>query len=150
MPRTYRPVTAEDRASIRPRPHHGHVRPAQNPLRDGRATRSLRSRQGTHHPDSAAVQALSAGRKRLDPEKLWARLPHPLQHRLCRCLCATCWCSCPDIPAACTTAGNPQPLHTNHTTAPLSSTPRPVRPSSTDVELSPTCTGPNTVTEISP
>ena len=38
VPRTHRPLTAQDRPGIRPRPHHGHVRPAQDSRRDGRAT----------------------------------------------------------------------------------------------------------------
>ena len=58
VPRTHRPVAAEDRAGIRPRPHHGDVRAEEDPLRDGRATRDLRSRQRAHHPDSPALQAL--------------------------------------------------------------------------------------------
>ena len=38
VPRAHRPVATQDRPGVRPRPHHGHVRPTQDPVRDGRAT----------------------------------------------------------------------------------------------------------------
>jgi hypothetical protein len=51
--------------------------------------------------------------------------------------------------ARCTTATDPQPLHTNHTTRPRVMHNPVGSPSSADVMLSPTCTGLITVTEIS-
>ena len=51
--------------------------------------------------------------------------------------------------ARCTTATDPQSLHTNHTTRPRVMHNPVSSPSSADVMLSTTCTGLNTVTEIS-
>ena len=35
VPRAHRPVPAQDRPGVRPRPHHGHVRREEDPRRDG-------------------------------------------------------------------------------------------------------------------
>ena len=59
VPRAHRPLAAQDRPGVRPRPHHRHVRREEDPRRDGRAPRGLRSRQGTHDADPSALQALT-------------------------------------------------------------------------------------------
>ena len=48
------------RPGLRSRSHHRHVRGEEDPRRDGRTARDLRSRNRTHHANSAAFQALNA------------------------------------------------------------------------------------------
>ena len=60
VPRTHRSVATQDRPGVRPRPHHGDVCREEDPRRDGRTPRGVRSRQGTHHPNPPALQALSS------------------------------------------------------------------------------------------
>ena len=55
-------------------------------------------------------------------KKLPARPPHQSHHCPVDSLCATCPHFRSRITVPCTTTGNPQSVHTNHTTAPLSST----------------------------
>ena len=146
VPRTDRSIAAEDRAGIRPRPHHGDVRAEEDPLRDGPATRNLRSRQRTHHPDSPALQALIVGRI---PKNF--RPGHHTSHTVgCGYGCAqAAHTLAPTTSVGAQPRLSPQPLHTNHTTPPLVIHNLAGSPSSTDVVLSPTCTGPNTVIDIS-
>src|SRR5262249_34957015 len=55
VPRTDRPVAAEDRPAVRrSRPHHGDARRAQDPLAHGRAAGGLQSGHRTHQPPQTA------------------------------------------------------------------------------------------------
>ena len=87
----------------------------EDPLRDGPATRSLRSRQGTHHPDSPALQALSAGlnaqRKNFGP-----RPAHQSHRRLVDTAVRNLLTLLPRHPrSACTTAArSPTATHEPH------------------------------------
>jgi hypothetical protein len=64
-------------------------------------------------------------------------------------LCATLLTLARQPRSSCTTPTRPQPLHTNHTTRTRVMHSPVGFPSSTDVMLSPACTGLNTVIEIS-
>lgn len=58
-------------------------------------------------------------------KKLPARPPHQSHHNPVDSLCATCPHFWSRITVSCTTTGDPQLVHTNHTTTPSSSTTRP-------------------------
>ncbi len=88
---------------------------------NGPATRSLRPRQGAHHPHSAAVEALSAGRRQ--NAKNFGHCQPTSHTAACGYGCAQPACAPPSPSrSACTTEGNPQPLHIDHTTIHSSST----------------------------
>src|SRR6185312_11563346 len=52
-------IATQDRPGVRPRPHHGDVRRKEDPRRDGRTPGGVRSREGTHHSNPPALQALT-------------------------------------------------------------------------------------------
>jgi len=83
VPRTHRPVTAQDRAGVRSRSHHRHVRPAEDPQRNGLAARGVRPVKSSP-PDPSALPSAESGRFSFTAgEKLWAQRYHQIRTELC-------------------------------------------------------------------